>query len=148
MNISWTVKNSRVVEIRDRWYSPQVINEYPLLLVSDDHGKTWTEKNIRGIWNLFPLLDVLQLDNPIVDIISSEGTIYIVSHSKYGTWDNSSGFYFSYKSDDDGQSWSSLPYNTIRIMRTKLQNQPNKYFFRINEKTHTIEHDYSVIINP
>lgn len=106
-NIQEASKTGRIISIRGYFYNIHFVNKYPILLMSDDQGKTWYKKNIRGIWHVFPLLEFLQLDNPIVDVISIDKTIYIVSRKRHALYDPFSGFFFSYKSNNDGKSWSS-----------------------------------------
>lgn len=117
--------------------------------MSDDAGKTWYEKNIRGVWNVFPLPEFVQLDSPIVDVISIDNVIYIMSRSKYGSWDDTSGFFFRYKSADEGQSWSDcLTFDTQFFGRSNLAEKPYRYSTYDNntETEHWFKQDDAIVI--
>ena len=148
-NIQEASKTGRIINIRGHWYNIHFVNKYPILLMSDDQGKTWHEKNMRGIWNVFPMFEFLKLDNPIVDVISKEKTIYIVSKQQYMSWDDSTGFFFRYKSNNEGKNWSSCTTSDTEYYgRSNYAHEPYCYYTYDNEvkARHNLEQDYSEVV--
>lgn len=146
------LKTGRIIKIRDMLYSIYTINNYPILLMSKDNGKTWYQKNFRGIFGVFPELEILDFD-PMVDIISVRGKVSIIKHVTKGDWEPFDGFYIFSYSIDEGNSWHieyKLFSKTTRqyLYGTSLKNKPNTYSYydKITNTNHKLKQDPSEIV--